>query len=428
MVPATRAAVDADLKHIVCTVLNQDENGDLMDALKDYGVKAIPDLLSIPPADLATLSCKDDTGGRTPLKGAIRNLLPCFATYVAFKAKRSEPVSGSWTSITKDDLDQFRTNGDYLPMAGTGSAPPPPPPGLPITRKCDVVAEFKKSIKRDPSVYMKLKDIRQWDQYSHSTKAHARAQDISQVLDAKYTPSTADDISLFAEKQAYMYSVFQDTLLTDSGKAAVRAHATTYDAQAVFRIVREEAETCTAAKISASSLLTYITSVQWGDGLWSGTASSFIHHWVDQVRLYHSLKDPRDRLTENIQRTMLENAVAPLEALNAVKTQADQFHAQYGRELTLEQYLSLLKSAAASYDKQFEHKGKHIAREVYSTYASASYNIDTPIDILQATAALNLQSPSNPEETGKQNLHDISAHDYLASLEKLRMGSEGDVS
>jgi hypothetical protein len=41
--------------------------------------------------------------------------------------------------------------------------------------------------------------------------------------------------SLFEEKQKYMYTAFERTLLSDKGKALVREHTIDYDAQTVFK-------------------------------------------------------------------------------------------------------------------------------------------------------------------------------------------------
>jgi hypothetical protein len=47
---------------------------------------------------------------------------------------------------------------------------------------------------------------------------------------------------------------------------------------------------------------------------------------------------------------MLQNAVHPVQELRAVKTQADQHKTQTGKELTHDQYVNLLLSAASAYD------------------------------------------------------------------------------
>ena len=67
----------------------------------------------------------------------------------------------------------------------------------------------------------------------------AKAQDIASVLNHNYTPSNTDEAALFDEKQKYIYAVFEKTLLTDKGKALVRAHQRKYDAQKIYQESRK---------------------------------------------------------------------------------------------------------------------------------------------------------------------------------------------
>jgi hypothetical protein len=60
-----------------------------------------------------------------------------------------------------------------------------------------------------------------------------------------------------------------------------------------------------------------------------------------------------------MKRTMLENAVQPLDELRAIKIQADQHKTQNGIDLTYDQYVELLMSAASNYDTQFKPKEHH---------------------------------------------------------------------
>ena len=72
--------------------------------------------------------------------------------------------------------------------------------------------------KRDASLFVVLKDFKQWDSWHHSTVAQARAQDISDVLDPLFKPLPAEK-NLFEAKQKYMYTVFERVLQTDKGKS-----------------------------------------------------------------------------------------------------------------------------------------------------------------------------------------------------------------
>ena len=54
------------------------------------------------------------------------------------------------------------------------------------------------------------------------SQAQALAQDVSEILDTSYKPSTKQETELIKEKQKYMFVVFEKTLKTDTGKTLVR--------------------------------------------------------------------------------------------------------------------------------------------------------------------------------------------------------------
>ena len=72
----------------------------------------------------------------------------------------------------------------------------------------DLVLEFRTGIQLGPASFAVLKDNKQWDSVHRTLKAQkACYQDVHDVLNLSYVPSTAEDIVLFKEKQKYMYSV-----------------------------------------------------------------------------------------------------------------------------------------------------------------------------------------------------------------------------
>src|SRR5687767_90441 len=107
-------------------------------------------------------------------------------------------------------------------------------------------------------------------------------------------------------KQKYMYVVFEKTLLTDKGKALVRAHQKTYNAQLIYKELQDYALLSTKATMDASKLLSYITTLSLGDGKWKGSTHVYILHWQDQVCKYHNLH-PSHMMSNDILRTLLEN-------------------------------------------------------------------------------------------------------------------------
>ncbi len=115
----------------------------------------------------------------------------------------------------------------------TLSSSTPNPAAAPPPKHKDLLAEFKKGIKRDASSFMVFKDLKQWDSKHHSTVAQAQAQDVSDVLDPIFKPVLVEK-DLFKAKQMYMYAVFKRVLQMDKGKALVRSSKSTSNAQKIF--------------------------------------------------------------------------------------------------------------------------------------------------------------------------------------------------
>jgi hypothetical protein len=216
-------------------------------------------------------------------------------------------------------------------------------------------------------------------------------------MNSEYKPTTTEDKVLFTVKQTYMFAVFEKTLLTDQGKAYVREfEKESADAQSIYRRISEYAIKSTKASLKASTILSYITSCKLGEGsAWRGPMASFVLHWQNQVRLYEAQVEKEEYFSNGQKRHMLQNAVHPVQELRAVKTQADQHKTQTGKELTYDQYVNLLLSAASAYyDAQFAPKTHFAARAprraVYSHDITESsdgndpaYDIDCALGIVQ---------------------------------------------
>ena len=117
-----------------------------------------------------------------------------------------------------------------MPVPGTPSTSKTgSSPGVPsgagvssaVSKGHDLVRDFKRGIKRDTTLFPILKDSKQWDPWYINTKAQAQAQDVEDILDPLYTPTTVEEEEVFDQKQKYMYAVFSKTLLTDKGKSLV---------------------------------------------------------------------------------------------------------------------------------------------------------------------------------------------------------------
>jgi hypothetical protein len=117
------------------------------------------------------------------------------------------------------------------------------------------------------------------------------AQDVHDVLDDSYLPSTSAEMDLFQEKQKFLYAILESKVETAKGKAIIHKHESTLDAQRHMLNCRDITSSLKSTKASLNSIkiLGYITSAKIGDGSWHGTAESFIWKWQEQIRLYERI-------------------------------------------------------------------------------------------------------------------------------------------
>ena len=383
------------MDHVLQTVFDLPPDSDLEKILSHNGYRQPTDFVIEKDETLDGLAYPNDAKAMVKIKKGDAGLLKSFKRYVAFQAQQGTPFDiDDWVNITPDQFDKFWSTNTNMFLSVAIPAPTPPARQPYAT---DIVKDFKRGIKRNIGQFPSLKDDNTWDNWNRSTVAQARAQDIIEVLDPTYIPSTADDIQLFEEKQKFMYAVFEKTLLTDKGKALVRQNQQSFNAQQIYKELSAYAMQSTKATMTASSLLSYITSTNLGDGKWKGSTHAFILHWQDQIQKYHNL-NPQQALSSDLQCTLLQNAVYPIAELWQVKLQAAQFKTQTGKDLSYNKHCSLLVSAAQQYDSQNAGKTSNMTkRRIYqhdlfpdhdhdNTYDTGNFDIDQPLDLIQVHA------------------------------------------
>ena len=126
-------------------------------------------------------------------------------------------------------------------------------------------------------------------------------------------------------------------------------------------------------------------------------------------------------MSDSIKHTMLENAVSGIADLRAVKTQAAQFRAQMGTNLTYEQYCTLILSTTQSYDAQHVTNvtSRGTRRSVYNStiYHEStendiceSHNIDSPIFQLNDNNDNNEKSNNNNMNSENNQEHQLDIY------------------
>jgi len=187
----------------------------LIQALDEAGINEINDLLTLDPQLRDTLMYELKDSSVKPLPIGYRNLLRVLKIFVDYSQDRGMPID-NWTTVTKQDFDNFRTSCDGLALlekrnSFSVSTPTPiitPTPSMPAPKQKDLLSKFKKGIKQDALLFVILKDLKQWDLWHQSTIAQAHVQDVYDVLDPAYKPSPTKK-DLIKAKQRYKYAVFE---------------------------------------------------------------------------------------------------------------------------------------------------------------------------------------------------------------------------
>ena len=275
----TRIRMKQDFDHICNVVLEQDDNSELKQALLRFGVNNLKLLLTMKEGDVEALVKADGT----PFNPSDKNLIPLFQCYSTWRRTGNNPINRAWTEVTQEMFEDFCIN-DFLTIRGPASNYAQ---YIRATNASAVhqmglytpVENFRKGIKRDPTLFPSLKDERFNDTWHRSFLAQARAQNVQNVLDPDYVPADSAEEALFNEQQRYVYAVFESKLLTDMGKKYVRDHEDDSDAQAVYRKLTLHHTKSTKASMDSANLLSYITSARLGSGEWKGSTAGFVIHW-----------------------------------------------------------------------------------------------------------------------------------------------------
>ena len=209
--------------------------------MAEFHVTVVPDLLALPTSEISNLEYTEKDGSKKVPKWATQALIQ-LKSFIYFQ--RSEGNT-DYFSYTYDDYGEYlvdsynseHPHGAPSPVARS-TAPGSRAPGPYVRPPAE---EFKKSTKRSKTDYKPFKEDKEWDDWHRSTEATARSHGCEDVLDPNYKPKTEEEKDLFDEKQKFMYSVFDDYLLTDKGKHLVRHYNKTYDAQAVYRELEKHA-------------------------------------------------------------------------------------------------------------------------------------------------------------------------------------------
>ena len=160
------------LEHVVTVVLKQAKDGPLAKTLTRANIEDIGDLLALSLPERDVLVFPLDDGTEKLISIGHKNMLQALKIFTNFCQANGNPIE-DWTTVTKKDFNDFRTSQAGLAATAKMDTLSSPTPAPPPPKQKDLLAEFKKGIKRDASLFMVLKDLKQWDSWHCSTVAQA---------------------------------------------------------------------------------------------------------------------------------------------------------------------------------------------------------------------------------------------------------------
>jgi len=358
----TQTQLKAALTHVIEEVFGfKDQDHPLRKALTAEGIDTLYDMLTMPTTDIDALAY-DDSGTERPVPKGYRNLIKVYKDYVIHCDGQGSTITDH-TQVSKLEFDQFRGNPAYIAGGSSklSAVVPAPSQTQPHTSHASDIDNYKKGIKRDPTSFPTLKDECYQDSWHKKFVTVISAQDLDNVIDKNYTPPDQSSAEIFELQKKFVYHVLYDKVLTSKGKAILRKHFKTKDAQKVYAELLKHHTASAAANISAREIQIYFTTVKLGDGKFRGSTEAFLDHLNSQFDLYEELTgvtiDDKQRMQH------VSRAVSTVPKLAAIETTAELLETNTGKSFGFSDYFALLHAAAVRYDDALKVRGK---RMVYS--------------------------------------------------------------
>ena len=153
-------------------------SGEICKTLRLNGINDILGIFGLSKGEIEGLEYKEDRQTFKLNRGQL-SMICVLSAYNTNHIRAGVPLKIlGWLNITQEMFDDFHiiyNPADYfVPTSGssaTSSTTGISSSGTGKTIATDLVQELKRGIKRDPSLFMELKDFKQWDPWYIDTKA-----------------------------------------------------------------------------------------------------------------------------------------------------------------------------------------------------------------------------------------------------------------
>ena len=144
-------------------------------------------------------------------------------------------------------------------------------------------------LEETPLILLHLRKTPDWSAWNRALLATSTAQAVQHSYNLSYVPAE-EDKEVFTAIQQYNYSVLVSTVQTPFGKGAVRQFASTFDAQAVYKVLYNHYATGVTASIHAQALEEEIIGMRLDDKHKKG-CENFLNTWHLKVQELDSIRE-----------------------------------------------------------------------------------------------------------------------------------------
>ena len=216
-------------------------------------------------------------------------------------------------------------------------------------------------MKPDLSLFPILSDDAMYSIWYKGFQATAQGTTICQAANFGFTPQWYEFES-FQNQIRWMFTVLWHCVRTTEGRDIMHTHLPAQDGRTALWDLCQHYKTSTAAKLRAREIMANLVNTPLTSS-WSKPLVDYISWFGRTVVAYNKLMDdPGERLTPSQIRTMLERNVSRSSKLADVSRMELMDLARGGQPFSLDQYVSLLKSAAATVDRQLARSSSRPSR------------------------------------------------------------------
>ena len=140
-------------------VIADNADNDFASTMKFEGIASIGDILAIPQGDLDTLQRSDpETQEAIPVRRFVKGIITALQGIIHQRSLDGNPLDDSnWTSLTKEAFDEYRMTASFNTFPQTIGRNP----AMAVrstTNPRSPADDFRKGIRRDPTLFKPLKD------------------------------------------------------------------------------------------------------------------------------------------------------------------------------------------------------------------------------------------------------------------------------